>query len=160
MRTLDFLQGAGTIILVVSVLMWLLSTYPGGDIETSSLAYAGRLLAPVGAWMGLDWQMMVALLTSFVRKENTIPTLAVLYSTGQPGDSLMQILSAELTPAAGLAFLAVQLLFIPCVAAVATLRSETGSWKWTVFSILTLFILSMGVGIAIYQTASLVGWGV
>jgi ferrous iron transport protein B len=65
-----------------------------------------------------------------------------------------------LTPAAALAFLAVQMLFIPCVATVATIRQETGSWKWTVFSIALLLILSFSVGILIYQGGMLLGWGV
>ncbi|RPI28014.1 MAG: ferrous iron transport protein B [Chloroflexota bacterium] len=158
-RLVDFLQGAGTIILVVSVVMWALSTYPGGEIETSYLAFVGRWLAPMGRLMGLDWQMMVALLTSFVRKENTLPTLAVLYSGGSSGVNLVETLRSQLSPAAGLAFLAVQILFIPCVATVATIRQETRSWGWTAFSILFLFVLSMSAGIAIFQGAAVLGWG-
>lgn len=159
-RTLDFLKGAGTIILVVSILMWALSTYPGENIETSYLAAAGRLLAPVGKLMGLDWQMMVALLTSFVRKENTIPTLAVLYGSGAPGAGLADVLGGQLTPTAALAFLAVTMLFIPCAATVATIKHETGSWKWTFTSILLLLFISMGIGIVLYQAARFAGWGV
>ena len=159
-RTVDFLKGAGTIILVVSVLMWALSTYPEGMIETSYLANVGQWLAPVGRLMGLDWQMMVALLTSFVRKENTIPTLAVLYGSGTPGSGLADVLGGQLTPAAALAFLAVTMLFIPCAATVATIKQETGSWKWTLTSVGLLLVISMGIGIAIYQAARLTGWGI
>jgi ferrous iron transport protein B len=142
------------------VAVWALSVLPGGKIESSYLAAIGRLLAPLGALMGLGWRMMVALLTSFVAKENTIATLAVLYGAGEEGARLAEILSGVLTPAAALAFLAAQMLFIPCVATVATIRQETGSWKWTAFSIALLLVLSFGVGIAIYQVATLVGWGV
>jgi ferrous iron transport protein B len=159
-RTVAFLKKAGSIILVVSVAVWALSVLPGGKIESSYLAAIGRLLAPLGALMGLGWRMMVALLTSFVAKENTIATLAVLYGAGEEGARLAEILSGVLTPAAALAFLAAQMLFIPCVATVATIRQETGSWKWTAFSIALLLVLSFGVGIAIYQVATLVGWGV
>jgi len=117
--------------------------------------------------MGLGWQMMVALLTSFVAKENIIATLGVLCgsaaltagSAGEGETRLAEIVGGVLTPAAALAFLAVQMLFIPCVATVATIRQETGSWKWTVFSIALLLVLSFGAGIAIYQGARLVGWG-
>lgn len=159
-RAVSFLKKAGSIILVVSVVVWALSALPGGDIETSYLAALGRLLAPLGSLMGLGWRMMVALLTSFVAKENTIATLGVLYSTGEEGARLADILRGVLTPAAALAFLAVQMLFIPCVATVATIRQESGSWKWTAFSIALLLVLSFAVGIAIYQVAMLVGWGV
>jgi ferrous iron transport protein B len=110
--------------------------------------------------MGLGWRMMVALLTSFVAKENTIAALGVLYGVGEEGAGLAEVLGGVLTPAAALAFLAVQMLFIPCVAVVATIRQETGSWKWTVFNIALLLALSFSVGIAIYQGAQLVGWGV
>lgn len=159
-RTLSFLKKAGSVILVVSILIWALSTLPGGEIETSYLATIGRLLAPLGALMGLKWQMIVALLTSFVAKENTIATLSVLYGAGSEEAGLGQALSGALTPAAALAFLAVQVLFIPCVATVATIRQETDSWRWTIFSIAMLLVISFAVGIAIYQAARLVGWGV
>jgi ferrous iron transport protein B len=171
-RSVSFLKKAGSIIMVVSVIVWALSVLPGGEIESSYLAAVGRLLAPLGALMGLGWRMMVALLTSFVAKENTIATLGVLYGSavseatlaaggggGEPA-RLVDVLPGVLTPAAALAFLAVQMLFIPCVATVATIRQETGSWKWTVFSIALLLILSFSVGILIYQGGMLLGWGV
>ncbi|NLE75213.1 MAG: hypothetical protein GX605_00495, partial [Chloroflexi bacterium] len=65
-----------------------------------------------------------------------------------------------LTPAAALAFLATQMLFVPCVATVAAIRQETRSWKWTAVSILLPLALSLSVGMAIYQTARLLGRGV
>jgi ferrous iron transport protein B len=156
-RTVAFLKKAGSIILVVSIVVWALSFWPGGQIETSYLAAIGRFLAPLGALMGLGWQMIVALLTSFVAKENTIATLGVLYGSGQEGAGLAAALRGTLTPAAALAFLAVQVLFIPCVATVATMRQETGSWRWTVFSVVLLLVISLTIGIAIYQGARLMG---
>jgi ferrous iron transport protein B len=65
-----------------------------------------------------------------------------------------------LTPAAALAFLAVQMLFIPCAATVATIRQGTRSWRWTGFSVLLLLGISLAVGIAIYQGAAVLGVGV
>jgi len=110
--------------------------------------------------MGLGWQMMVALLTSFVAKENTIAALGILYGAEEEEARLAEVMGRILTPAAALAFLAVQMLFIPCVATVATIRQETGSWRWTGFSVALLLVLSLVVGIAIYQGAILGGWGV
>jgi ferrous iron transport protein B len=159
-RTVAFLKKAGSIILIVSVVVWALSVLPGGEIESSYLAAVGRLLAPLGALMGLGWRMMVALLTSFAAKENTIATLGVLYGAGEEGTRLVEILSGVLTPAAALAFLAVQILFIPCVATVATIRQETGSWRWTTFSMALLLVLSFSMDIIIYQGARLLGWGI
>ena len=159
-RLVAFIKKAGSIILIVSVAVWALSVLPGGEIESSYLAALGRLLAPLGKLMGLGWRMMVALLTSFVAKENTIATLGVLYSAGEEGARLAEVLPGMLTPAAALAFLTVQMLFIPCVATVATIRQETASWRWTAFSVGLLLVVSFAMGIAIYQGAVLVGWGV
>ncbi len=156
-RTADFLKSAGTIILVVSIVMWALSSFPGGNIESSYLAMFGRLLEPIGAWMGLEWQMMVALFSSFLRKENTIPTLAVLYGAGQ-GVGLPHLMSAYLTPASALAFMAAQVLFIPCLATLATMKQETHSWSWTLLSAFMLLVISLGSGVLIYQGAQFFGW--
>ena len=150
-NTLAFIRHAGTIILAVSMVVWILAAFPGPSMETSLLAGLGRLLEPIGKWMGQDWRMMVALLTSFLAKENTIATLGVLFRTGQEETSLAQALAGFLEPAAALAFLAVQMLFIPCAATVAIMRQELGSWRWTIFSILLLLMVSIGVGVAIYQ---------
>jgi ferrous iron transport protein B len=158
-RTLAFLKKAGGIILAVSVVVWALSAVPAGNIETSYLMTIGHFLAPLGAWMGLEWRMLVALLTSFVAKENTIATLGILYRAGGEGSGLAGALAGSLTPAAALAFLAVQMLFIPCAATVAVIRQETGSWSWTAFSVAVLAAISFGAGIVIFQGAALLGLG-
>jgi ferrous iron transport protein B len=150
----EFLKKAGSLILFMSVLIWALSTLPNGNIETSYLASAGKALAPLGALMGLDWRMMVALLASFVAKENSIATMGILFGAGEHTASLGASLAAILTPAAALAFLVVQMLFVPCVATVAAIRQETRSWRWTAFSVGLLFALSVVGGIVTYQVAS------
>lgn len=159
-RTMGFVRKAGTIILIVSVIVWTLSVLPHGQVDTSILATIGRFLSPLGALLGVGWQMMVALLTSFVAKENTIATLSVLLGVGEEGAGLAQVLPTILSPASALAFLVVQVLFIPCAATVATIRQETGSWKWTAASVMMLFVLSFAVSIGVYQLALLAGWGV
>ena len=155
----EFLRRAGTIILAASVLVWALSTLPTGDISSSYLAGLGRALTPVGSLMGLDWQMMVALLTSFVAKENSLATLAILYGASADGSGLAAALSRAISPASALAFLAVQMLFIPCVATVAVIRQETASWKWTLLDIGLLLVVSLLGGVAAYRLALLVGLG-
>jgi ferrous iron transport protein B len=62
-------------------------------------------------------------------------------------------------PAAGLAFLVIQMLFIPCVATMAVIKQETDSWKWTTLSVALLVAISLGAGLAVYQGARLLGWG-
>ncbi|MEJ5311675.1 MAG: ferrous iron transport protein B [Anaerolineae bacterium] len=149
-----FLQKAGTVILAASVVVWLLSYFPaGGDVTQSYLAWIGRSLAPVGALMGLPWTLMVALLTSFVAKENTIATLGVLYGNFET------VLPALITPPAALGFLIVQMLFIPCVATVAAVKQETRSWGWTLLSLGLMLVISLGAGILVYQVGTLLVGG-
>jgi ferrous iron transport protein B len=158
----EFLKKAGTLILVMSVVIWALSTLPRGDIETSYLASVGKALEPLGSLMGLDWKMVVALLSSFVAKENSIATMGVLFGStglntsgsGEEAAGTGVALAGVLTAEAALAFLVVQMLFIPCVATVAAIRQETKSWGWTAFSVGSLLILSLLGGIAAYRIAS------
>jgi ferrous iron transport protein B len=157
-RLVSFLQKAGTVILAVSILVWALSTMPHGTVETSFLASFGRMLEPLGRLMGLDWRMIVALLGSFVAKENSIATLGILFGAGESTASLVTILRSNLTPAAALAFLVVQVLFIPCVATVGAIKQETGSWRWTTFSVLSLLLISLAAGMLSYSLARARGW--
>jgi ferrous iron transport protein B len=155
----EFLKKAGSLILVMSVIIWALSTMPHGDMQSSYLASLGKALAPLGTLMGLSWEMVVALLASFVAKENAIATLGVLFgSTGDTAGAgiagLDATLASVLTPAAALAFLVVQMLFVPCAATVAAIKQETRSWRWTAFSVGLLLFLSLAGGIVVYQVAS------
>jgi ferrous iron transport protein B len=147
-RTLAFVKKAGTLILVVSAIIWLLSYLPNGEIASSYLATLGRWLEPIGSLMGMSWEMIVALLTSFIAKENSIATMSVLYDTAEEGlTDIMQGIGA----ATGLAFLVVQMLFIPCVATVAAIKQESDSWWWTLANIAFLLVISLGSGILAYQ---------
>jgi ferrous iron transport protein B len=149
-RCLSFFQRAGSLILIMSVIIWALGWLPNGNLETSLLAAAGRLLSPLGAAMGLNWQAMVALLTSFVAKENAIATMGVLLGAGVDG-GLARALPQLLTPAAAMAFLVVQVLFVPCIATVSAMRQETGSWRWTLFGVALTLGISLAAGIGTYQ---------
>jgi ferrous iron transport protein B len=155
-RSISFVKKAGTLILVVSVVVWVLSVLPGGEIETSFLAQIGRLLEPAGRLMGFDWKMMVALLASFIAKENSIATLGVLFGTGEEM-GLAGVLAATFSAPTGLAFLVVQMLFVPCVATVAVVRQESGSWRWTAFSLGFLLVVSWTAGVGAFWLATLVG---
>jgi ferrous iron transport protein B len=64
-------------------------------------------------------------------------------------------IKSAMTPLAALAFLATQMLFVPCIATVAVMKKEIGSWRWTLFGVLLLLVISVGTGIIIYQTGVL-----
>jgi ferrous iron transport protein B len=155
-RTLGFLRKAAVVILPVSVAVWALSVLPGGDVETSFLAQIGRWLEPVGGLMGFDWRLLVALLTSFIAKENSIATLGVIFGAGEE-TGLAQLLAGTFSIPTALAFLVVQMLFVPCVATVAAVKQETGSWGWTLFDLAFLLVVSWGAGVGVYWLAGLAG---
>jgi ferrous iron transport protein B len=139
------------------MVVWVLSTLPGPSVENSYLASFGRSLEPAGRLLGLgDWRVITALITSFFAKENIIATLGVLYGAGEGSSALPAQVAAAFVPAARMAFLVVILLFVPCLATVATIKQETGSWRWTFASTLLLLGLSLGAGIVVYQVGRLV----
>ena len=158
-RIVDFLKGAGTIILLVSVGLWALSYFPGGEIKTSYLAALGHWFDPLSGITGLDWRMAVALVTSLLRSENTLSTLSVLYGVGADR-TLSEAIASTLTPASGLAFLAMQILFVPCIATVAAIFTETKSWLRTLGYVLMRLLSALAVGALIYQVCHLLNWGV
>ncbi len=156
-RILAFFKKAGTIILAFALVVWVLSALPTGELESSWLAGIGRLFEPVGRLMGFDWRLTVALLSSFPAKENSIATLGVLFGASKEG-GLANALAAAIPTSVALAFLAVQLLFIPCMATVATIRQETGSWRWTSFNLGMMLVVSLVGGVLVYRLALVAGW--
>lgn len=156
-RTIGFVKHAGTLILIMALIIWVLANIPTGNIETSILGSIGKVLEPIGAQLGLSWRLLVALLASFIAKENSIATLGILYGTGEDTTNLAATLSTTIAPAAALSFLVVQMLFIPCAATVGAIRQETRSWKWTLLTIGLLAVVSFGAGLLIYQVVSRIG---
>ncbi len=154
-RTLSFLRKAGTVILAMSVAIWILSYFPTGKVEESWLSSLGRVIEPLGGPLGLDWKMITALLTGLVAKETVGATLGVLYSVGEEG--LAAVLPTIMTHASAAAFLVVMMLFIPCVATVAVLRKEMNSRAWFYTTILLTLAVSYLGGMAAYQIVRLTG---
>ena len=148
-RTISFVRKAGTVILGVSLLVWILSYFPTGNVEESFLASVGRFIQPLGVPLGLDWKMITALLTGLVAKENVVATLGVLYSVGK--DGLAMTLPTIMSPESAAAFLVVMMLFIPCAATIAVLRKEMNSNKWFYSTIAMTLIVSYLGGIAAFN---------
>jgi ferrous iron transport protein B len=155
-RSIAFVKKAGTAILGMSLLVWILSYLPNGDLNTSFLAKFGQWIEPLGRLMGFDWRLMVALITSFPAKENAIATLGVLFGNS-PGAGLADSLSAAFSTATALSFLVVTMLFIPCMATVAVIKQETNSWRWALVSVLLPLLLSVLAGTGVYHLALWIG---
>lgn len=159
-NTYAFIKKAGGLIVIFSVIVWAFSWFPNGNLNTSYLAVFGRWLAPLGSLMGLsDWRLILALLTSFIAKENTIATLGILFGIQEGSQVLSMRIASSINPAGAFAFLLVQMLFIPCVATVAAIKQETGSWKYTLINVLLLLVISLFAGVGAYQVLRLLNIG-
>jgi ferrous iron transport protein B len=158
-NTRAFLNKAGTIILLMSMLIWALSYFPGRDLESSYLGRFGHALGPAGGLLGMDWRMLVALLSSFIAKENALATLGILYGSGESAEGLAQLLTSQVAPAAGLAFLTATMLFVPCAATLAVMRQETGQWRWVLASIGVMLLVALSAAALAFQSGRILGLG-
>jgi len=150
-RTLHFIQRAGTLILASAVFVWVFSYFPSGEIETSYLAMAGRALTVVGEPLGFDWRMLTAVLMSTAAKENAIAALGVLYSQG--GAGLADILPTVMSKASALSFMAVIMLWIPCLATMAVMVRELGKFRFFIANLVAMAVIAYAVGVIVHQVA-------
>jgi ferrous iron transport protein B len=154
-RTMAFVKKAGTVILIFSVVLWVISNIPGGMVEQSLLGYVGHFIEPIGSPMGLDWRLMIALLSSIVAKENAVATLGVLYNVGEQG--LLGVLPSSINHASALSFLTILMLFIPCMPTIAVMKQEMDNLRWFLTSFLFMVVLSYTAAIFAYRFALFVG---
>ena len=137
-----FLVKAGTLILLMSMVLWLLQSFDFSlhmvdDAAQSMLGTLGSWIAPIFAPLGFGfWQAAVALLTGLIAKEMVVSSLSMFYGFALTATSA-QVAAAMtgFTPLSALSMLVFILLYVPCVAAVSTLAREMNSVKWTLFSI-------------------------
>lgn len=119
---------------------------------------AGRIglaLEPVTEIAGFNWQMDIALMGGFVAKEIIIATLGTAYSLGDVDPQNAKPLADQLrqdktwTPASALALLVFVLLYAPCLVTLVTIRQETGSWGWPIFSMIFNTVLAFILAIVV-----------
>jgi ferrous iron transport protein B len=130
--------------------------------EKSYLGRLGKTMAPVLRPLGFDWRAGVALLTGFVAKEIVVSTFGVLYQAkegGEAGETLRLAIQQAMTPLVGYAFMIFVLIYTPCLATVAAIRRETGSWQWTAFAVGYALILAWCLSFIIYQGGLLLRLG-
>lgn len=142
-RVSHFLEKAGTIIFAMSVVLWFLQSFDFSlnfisDPSVSILGKTGSVIAPVFKPLGFgSWQASVALLSGVVAKEAVVSSLSMFasFSASAGGEVVREALSGIFTPASAYSFLVFVLLYTPCMAAVATIRREMHSRKWTAFAV-------------------------
>ncbi len=129
--------------------------------EKSYIGRIGRFLEPVFAPIGISWRGGVALLTGFVAKEIVISTLGVLHAvdSADEGDALQRALHRTgMTPLSALSMMVFVLLYLPCLATIAAIRRETGSLRWTLFSIAYSTSLAWVAAFGVWQGGRLLGF--
>ena len=161
----DYLTKAGTTIFIASILLWFLLNYgPGGmvdDIAASLGAGIGRFLVPFLAPAGLGlWQIAVALISGLSAKEVVVSSFSVLFAIGNINSAAgMSELAGILAdygfgPVNAYAFMVFCLLYSPCMAAVATIRRETRSWRWTLQMVAFQVLLAWAAAVLVFQVGS------
>ncbi len=129
--------------------------------QNSFLGRVGKAIAPLLRPLGFDWKGAVALLTGFVAKEIVVSTFGILYQVGEEegeeSESLRTAIRNAMTPLIGYAFMVFVLVYTPCLATVAAIRRETGSWKWTGFSVGYSLTLAWILAFVIYRGGMILG---
>lgn len=164
----DYLSKAGTTIFVASVAIWFLLNFgTGGMVENPADSFGaviGRVLVPVLAPAGLGmWQIGVALLSGLSAKEVVVSSFAVLFGVANANSeagmaaivSNIQSINPGFGPLNAYCLMLFCLLYVPCVATVATVKKESGSWKFTLKMIVFQLLLAWTVSTLVYQIGSL-----
>ena len=162
----DYLSKAGTTIFLASIVLWfVLNSGPSGfveDVSNSFAAMIGRVLVPVLNPAGLgDWRIAVALISGLSAKEVVVSSFSVLFGIGNINSAggmnqLSGVLSSiGFSGVNAYALMIFCLLYSPCIAAVATIRKETGSTRWTLGMVLFQLLTAWGAAVLVFQIGSL-----
>jgi ferrous iron transport protein B len=175
----EYLKKMGGIILVASIIVWALGYFPHHEEltmqqqqEQSIIGHMGKAIEPVFEPQGFNWKLDVSLVAGLGAKEIVASTIGVLYSdqsdlsdesdlSDQSDESenyarLHQLMTADgITPLAGYCYLLFVLLYFPCLATIAAIKNETGSWRWAVFAAVYTTVVAWVVSAAVFQIGSL-----
>ena len=156
-----FVRKAGTLILLAVIFIWLLANLPGGVEYGSADSYLGcfgRWLSPVFEPLGFGhWTLVTALVFGLAAKEIIIGTLGTLHGVSATGLSV--VLPGLISSAGALAFMVFVLLYVPCLPAVAMIKKESGSWKFTILQVMSLIIIAWLTAFVVYRIGLGLGLG-
>ena len=168
-RVQIFLRRAGTIILTVSVVLWLLLNFPRAgegqnQVDASIAGHVANGLAVVLEPIGFNRDIALALIPAMAAREVAVASLATTYAVGNADqDQQAQALGTQLTTkwslATALAFLAWFVFAPQCMSTIAVTRRETNGWKWPMFMLGYLFALAYVFAGLTYWAAVWLGLG-
>ena len=136
----------------------------------SYIGQLGKFIAPAIAPLGFDWKMGVSLIAGAAAKEIVVSTIGVLYQADSETESdvlTMRLRNAKydsgslkgqavFSPLAAISFLVFVLIYFPCIAVVAAVKRESGSWKWAGFLVFYSTALAWGLSFLVYQIGNLI----
>ena len=143
----EYLKKMGGIILVASIIVWALGYYGtmgvAPTMEQSYIGRMGHLVEPLFSLQGFTWHIDVSLIAGVGAKEIVASTMGVLGGL------------ESITPLAAYCYLLFVLLYFPCIATIAAIKNETGSWRWAVFSAVYTTLTAWVVSAVVYQVGCL-----
>ena len=170
----QYLKKMGGIILVASLIVWALGYFPHDNNldrqtqqEHSYIGQIGKVVEPIFRPQGFDWKLDVSLMAGIGAKEIVASTMGVLYADDESvaddneADSekynklYVKMTNNGITPLIAFSYLLFVLIYFPCIATIAAIKGETGSWKWAMFTALYTTLLAWIVSAVFYQTGSL-----
>ena len=147
-KTVALFRKAASIIVLTTIVIWFLKYFSFSlrhvELEQSMLADIGRFLSPIFAPLGLaSWQLIAAMITGYVAKDNLLATMGVLFGESMVNGAMAQILS----PASAISFLLFFILSCPCFATMGAIRKELNSakltWQAIIFQMGTAYIAAL-----------------
>ncbi len=158
----SFLKRAGTTILAIVTGLWILSVLPLGVepySQASLLGRIGALFAPIFKPAGFGtWQASVSLIAGVAAKEAVVATLGMVYVGAAEGANLITAIQQAFTPLSALSFMIMTLLYTPCAGVIATIKKETNSTKWALFTALYTLAIGWLGAVLVFQIGSLLGF--
>ena len=162
-KSWGFVRKAGTIILAAAIVVWILSSFPAGveyGSQESAIGMIGTAIAPVFAPLGFgEWQPAVALIFGLVAKEVVVGTFSSLFGVAEEGAGIAAAMHGIFTPLTAYVFMVFVLLYIPCFAALGTIKQETGGWKWPLIMSATTLVTAYVVAFLVYMVGLALGFG-
>ncbi len=161
----QYLKKMGGIIMVASIIIWFLGYYPNHDgyetaaeqQENSYIGQIGKAIEPVITPLGFDWKLGIGLISGAGAKELVVSTLGVLYMNESEVENVNLSSRIPITPLVAYSYMLFVLIYFPCIAALAAIKQESGSWKWAIFAAVYTTVLAWVVAFAVFQIGSLFG---
>jgi ferrous iron transport protein B len=149
-----FLTRASKFIIMGVLLVWSLTHFPMNVPTASELTYAGQLgkwLSPVFQPIGINEQLVIALIFGFIAKEIVIGALAVIY--GAESTTLLHHLYSNVSQIQAISFMIFTLIYTPCLSTIATLKNESKNVSFVIYSVSWALLLAWIFSFIFYQTS-------